>query len=63
MHVVLDAGLLPRRAYGAALIGQALVAAALGPGTGPSRVTPLSQPTRCAAGSAALAGPPPSCAS
>jgi len=31
-HVVLDAGLLPRRAYAAALIGQALVAAALGSG-------------------------------
>src|SRR5260370_2364846 len=31
-HVVLDAGLLPRRAYAARLIGQALVAAALGSG-------------------------------
>jgi hypothetical protein len=31
-HVVLDAGLLPRRAYAAGLIGQALVAAALGSG-------------------------------
>jgi transposase-like protein len=31
-HVVLDAGLLPRRAYTAALIGQALVAAAPGRG-------------------------------
>ena len=31
-HVVLDAGLLPRRAYTAGLIGQALVAAALGHG-------------------------------
>jgi hypothetical protein len=31
-HVVLDAGLLPRRSYTAALIGQALVAAALGRG-------------------------------
>jgi hypothetical protein len=31
-HVVLDAGLLPRRAYAAGLIGQALVAAALGHG-------------------------------
>lgn len=31
-HVVLDAGLLPRRAWSAALIGQALVAAALGSG-------------------------------
>jgi len=31
-HVVLDAGLLPRRAYTAALIGQALIAAALGRG-------------------------------
>jgi hypothetical protein len=30
--VVLDAGLLPRRAYAAGLIGQALVAAALGSG-------------------------------
>jgi hypothetical protein len=30
---VLDAGLLPRRAYAAGLIGQALVAAALGSGT------------------------------
>ena len=28
-HVVLDAGLLPRRAWSAGLIGQALVAAAL----------------------------------
>jgi hypothetical protein len=35
MHVVLDAGLLPRRAYAAALIGQALVAAALGSGHRP----------------------------
>ncbi len=31
-HVVLDAGLLPRRAYAAGLIGQALVASALGSG-------------------------------
>ncbi len=31
-HFVLDAGLLPRRAYAAGLIGQALVAAALGSG-------------------------------
>lgn len=31
-HVVLDAGLLPRRAYAAGLIGQALVASALGHG-------------------------------
>ena len=31
-HVVLDAGLLPRRAYAAGLAGQALVAAALGSG-------------------------------
>jgi transposase-like protein len=31
-HVVLDAGLLPRRAYAADLIGQALVAAARGRG-------------------------------
>jgi transposase-like protein len=31
-HVVLDAGLLPRRAYAAGLVGQALVAAALGHG-------------------------------
>jgi hypothetical protein len=31
-HVVLDAGLLPRRAYAAGLIGQALIAAALGSG-------------------------------
>jgi transposase-like protein len=31
-HVVLDAGLLPRRAYAAGLIGQALVAAARGAG-------------------------------
>ncbi|HEV3295073.1 MAG TPA: DUF6431 domain-containing protein [Streptosporangiaceae bacterium] len=31
-HVVLDAGLLPRRAYAVGLIGQALVAAALGSG-------------------------------
>ena len=31
-HVVLDAGLLPRRAYAASLIGQALVAAARGHG-------------------------------
>ena len=30
--MVLDAGLLPRRAYAAGLIGQALVAAALGSG-------------------------------
>jgi hypothetical protein len=33
-HVVLDAGLLPRRAYAAGLIGQALVASALGHGHG-----------------------------
>jgi Domain of unknown function (DUF6431) len=32
IHVVLDAGLLPRRAYCAGLVGQALVAAALGGG-------------------------------
>ena len=31
-HVILDAGLLPRRAYAAGLIGQALVAAARGRG-------------------------------
>jgi Domain of unknown function (DUF6431) len=31
-HVVLDAGLLPRRGYAAGLIGRALVAAALGSG-------------------------------
>ncbi|SRR6266566_561750 len=31
-HVVLDAGLLPRRAYAAGLIGQALAAAAFGRG-------------------------------
>ena len=31
-HVVLDAGLLPRRAYAAGLIGQALVTAASGHG-------------------------------
>jgi len=31
-HVVLDAGLIPRRAYAAGLIGQALVAAARGSG-------------------------------
>jgi hypothetical protein len=31
-HVILDAGLLPRRAYAAGLIGQALVAAARGSG-------------------------------
>ena len=31
-HVVLDAGLLPRRAYSAALVGQALVTAARGRG-------------------------------
>jgi hypothetical protein len=31
-HVVLDAGLLPRRAYAARVTGQALVAAALGHG-------------------------------
>src|SRR5258707_270113 len=31
-HVVLDAGLLPRRAYSAGLIGQALIAAARGRG-------------------------------
>lgn len=34
-HVVLDAGLLPRRAYAAGLIGQALVSAALGSGHRP----------------------------
>jgi len=34
-HVVLDAGLLPRRAYPAGLIGQALVASALGRGHRP----------------------------
>jgi hypothetical protein len=34
-HVVLDAGLLPRRAYAAGLIGQALVASARGHGHRP----------------------------
>jgi Domain of unknown function (DUF6431) len=34
-HVVLDAGLLPRRAYAAGLIGQALATAALGSGHRP----------------------------
>jgi hypothetical protein len=34
-HVVLDAGLLPRRAYSAGLIGQALAASARGHGHGP----------------------------
>jgi hypothetical protein len=34
-HVVLDAGLLPRRAYAAGLVGQALVGAALGSGYRP----------------------------
>jgi transposase-like protein len=34
-HVVLDAGLLPRRAYAAGLVGQALVAAACGQGHRP----------------------------
>jgi len=34
-HVVLDAGLIPRRAYPAGLIGQALTAAALGSGHRP----------------------------
>jgi transposase-like protein len=34
-HVVLDAGLLPRRAYAAGLIGQALIAAARGRGHRP----------------------------
>jgi hypothetical protein len=34
-HVVLDAGLLPRRAYAAGLIGQALAASALGHGHRP----------------------------
>ena len=34
-HVVLDAGLLPRRGYAAGLIGQALVAAACGRGHRP----------------------------
>src|SRR6516162_5998260 len=34
-HVLLDAGLLPRRAYAAGLIGQALVASALGHGHRP----------------------------
>lgn len=34
-HVVLDAGLLPRRAYTAGLIGQALAASALGHGHRP----------------------------
>ena len=38
-HVVLDAGLLPRRAYAAGLVGQALVAAAGGAGTGSSRAS------------------------
>jgi hypothetical protein len=37
-HVVLDAGLLPRRAYTAGLIGQALVASALGHGHRPIAV-------------------------
>ena len=62
-HVVLDAGLLPRRAYAAGLIGQALVAAALG--SGHRRIArDLAVPAgTVAAGSAAPAGPPPSCAS
>jgi hypothetical protein len=34
-HVMLDAGLLPRRAYAAGLIGQALAASALGHGHRP----------------------------
>jgi len=34
-HVMLDAGLLPRRAYAAGLIGQALVASVLGHGHRP----------------------------
>ena len=34
-HVVLDAGLLPRRAYAARLIGQALAASARGHGHRP----------------------------
>ncbi|HEX9359451.1 MAG TPA: DUF6431 domain-containing protein [Streptosporangiaceae bacterium] len=34
-HVVLDAGLLPRRAYTASLVGQALVSAAHGRGHRP----------------------------
>ena len=34
-HVVLDAGLLPRRAYAAGLIGQALAASARGHGHRP----------------------------
>ncbi|HEY6787517.1 MAG TPA: DUF6431 domain-containing protein [Trebonia sp.] len=38
-HVVLDARLLPRRGYTAGLIGQALVAPRLGPGTGASHWT------------------------
>jgi hypothetical protein len=62
-HVVLDAGLLPRRAYAAGLIGQALAASARGHGHGPSPLAWPSRPARCAAGSAQPAGPPCSCAS
>ena len=53
-HVVLDAGLLPRRAYTAGLIGQALVAVARGTGTSSSRASLRSRPAPCAAGSGRL---------
>ena len=60
-HVVLDAGLLPRRAYTAGLIGQALAAAARGhrapahrlrpgrPGRHGARLDPRRPPVRRAA--------------
>ena len=62
-HVVLDAGLLPRRAYAAGLIGQALAASARGHGHRPIAAGLAVRPARCAAGSAQPAGPPCSCAS
>jgi hypothetical protein len=62
-HVVLGAGLLPRRAYAAGLIGEALLAAVGGTGTGSSPGTSMFPAVRCAAGSAAPAGPPPGCGS
>ena len=62
-HVMLNAGLLPRRDYDAGLIGQALAASLAGTGTGTSPPAWPSRPARCAARSAQPAGPPCSCAS
>jgi hypothetical protein len=62
-HVVLDAGLLPRRAYTAGLIGLALAASARGHGHRPIAAGLAVPSARYAAGSAVPAGPRCSCAS